>query len=119
MEIWYILIMVILVSLFFEHALTLHVGNVLYWLRLVAFAFVLIASIFIFLNYPRHISSQKPNYSLERTYAEQLRRKDKTIQELKKQNAMLMHTALKQAEKTREISERARQLTKQTEKEQK
>jgi len=49
---------------------------------------------------------------LKRAYAAQLKRKDSEIEWLKKQNELLMKTAIRQSEKVRELEE----LLKKTEK---
>lgn len=55
--------------------------------------------------------AKKPKKDIEklkRWYKEQLSEKDKMIEQLKKENSMLLAIALKQGSKTREIYERAR-----------
>ncbi len=56
----------------------------------------------------------KPKYTkkefekLKKWYESQLSEKDKIIENLKKENAMLLATALKQGAQTREVFERAK-----------
>jgi hypothetical protein len=57
---------------------------------------------------------KKPKYAkkefekLKKWYEDQLSQKDKIIGQLKKENSLLLATALKQGAKTREIFERTR-----------
>jgi len=50
---------------------------------------------------------------LEEWYAEQLKSKDKIIEELRKENSVLMKTALRQAERTKEWQEMVQRFAKQ------
>ena len=43
---------------------------------------------------------------LEETYAEELKRKDKTIEELKEENIVIMKTALNQSKKIDELTQK-------------
>jgi len=43
---------------------------------------------------------------LKKSYAEELKRKDKIIEELREQNTIIMKSALKQSEKIEEITNR-------------
>ncbi len=47
---------------------------------------------------------------LEKYYAEELKRKDKIIEELKEQNTLIMKSAMKQSEKLTHLSEKLRKF---------
>lgn len=53
-------------------------------------------------------AKRKPSGNVERWYKDQLAEKDREIKELKKENALLLATALKQGAKTRDIFEMAK-----------
>jgi hypothetical protein len=101
-HLWYVLVVSVLTGLLVEHLLTFEPESVLSWFRLALFTGLLILSFFA---YP-------PRVRIGDAYAEQLRRKDKAIKELQERNELLARTAVRQAEKTREISEKARGLLK-------
>jgi len=105
-RVWYALVVAILTGLFIEQLMSFRLDSLLFWLRLLAFGIALTLSFFVFTGRPA-----RPR--IGGVYAEQLRRKDRVISELRERNGLLMQTALKQAEKTREISQHARRLEKQ------
>ncbi len=47
---------------------------------------------------------------LKKYYAEELKRKDKLIEELKEQNTLIMKSALKQSEKLTHLSEKLKKF---------
>ena len=49
---------------------------------------------------------------LEKVYAEELKRKDKLIDDLRQQNKVLMKTALKQSEKNIELQQKIEKVMK-------
>jgi len=112
LEVWYTFSMIIIISLFFENVLTARVESIAFWLRLIALTAMIVLAFFVILDHRRRAPESDGRSDVERAYAEQLRRKDALIGDLKRRNQTLMRTVFRQAEKTSELSRHARQLAK-------
>ncbi len=105
---WILTILALLIVIFYELVGAFDFSSMFYWIRI---AVVLAITIFTFyIVYMRNTNKNPPK---ERWYAEELRRRDKHIEELQKEKDLLFKTSLKQSENAAKWSDYARRLEKQ------
>jgi len=103
--IWYAIILVILVSVLYEHTTKFDFQNFWFWIRLMFFMVALILTLFVVQII------FKPNSDvgkLRGLFDSQIKKKDGIIKKLKLEKEMFMKSALKRSEENQRLKERFR-----------
>jgi len=109
-DIWFSLLVILLVAMMMEYIFSYSFFNLI---RLAFTGLLLVLSFAVFLDIKnRNKNIEKQKKELAETYAYQIKRKDARLKELLKHNELLMKTSVRQAKKSVEISDNARELAK-------
>lgn len=95
-QLWYSIIIIILVALLYEHTAKLQLGSIVFWLRLL---FLLVALLLTFYVVSDIMRPEKAARRVEKVLGKEIRRKSSEISKLKKEKDMFARSAMKQAGK--------------------
>ncbi|PIN86344.1 hypothetical protein COV19_05095 [Candidatus Woesearchaeota archaeon CG10_big_fil_rev_8_21_14_0_10_44_13] len=101
LKIWYGLVILILVSLLYEHTTKFEFTSIVFWLRLVLLLVALLLTFYVISDVFIPVRAAK---RVENVFVKEIKRKNSEINRLRREKEMFARSALKEAEKNVEMS---------------
>jgi amino acid permease len=107
-KIWVFVVIALLIVVFYESVSLFDFGSIAYWIRLTA-----VLAVLTFTFYIVYTKDNKRGDAREKWYADELKRRDSQIEDLRTQNSIIMKTSLKQSENAAKWGDYAKRLEEQ------